>query len=316
MRAMRMIAVGLVLWAGSASAGLAQAPAEDLEALWRESCLWEVGSNAEKVPAARKRLVEIGASVLDFVVPAKLDTADGLVMRAIQTVLGGLAEKDKAAVAAKLHACLTAAQGNVRRNAAEVLGQVGARDAAPAISKLLTDKDARMGALRALGALKAEETAAEVVALARSDVPERLQVEATATLGAMGGPVAMDALVAALTGSRASVRFAAQFALEGRKAIAELRVCLRSEQRQVRLHGIAALGHIADASVKPDLVPLLEDPDPMVRGFAVEAITSMVTEADHDRLRALRRAEANPFVQGKLDLAIERADRAPAEAGK
>src|SRR5262245_49336564 len=65
----------------------ARAAPANLEALWHDACLWEVGSNKEKVPAARAALVAEGERALDYLVPARLDTKDTLVTRALTVVL-------------------------------------------------------------------------------------------------------------------------------------------------------------------------------------------------------------------------------------
>ncbi len=286
---------------------------EDLEALWKEACLWEVGSNAEKVPAARNRLIAAGEKALDLLVPAKLDTADGLVARGIQTVLGGLAKPENAALRRKtidrLIPCLGSEHANVRRNAAEVLGQVGAVEAAPAIAKLLDDKDARLGALRALGGLKQESTVPAVVALLESQSLERHRVEAAVTLAGIGGDAAREALLRALAAPTAPVRFAAQFGLEKLKAVDALRAKLADPARTVRLHAIWALGRLGDTTARADLMARLDDPDPVVRGFAAGAVTPMLGPADHDDVRKRLAAETHPFAKGKLAAALEQTDR-------
>jgi HEAT repeat protein len=278
-----------------APAGRAQ---EDLEALWRDASLWEVGSNAEKVPAARAALIALGDRALDFIIPARLDTRDGLVIRALQTVVKGIGP----AAVPRLLACLESPAADVRRNAALLLGHLGAVEAAPAIARLLSDRDARLGALAALGALSARDAAQEVAALAASDDPdvsERVRVTATSTLGALAGDAAVAALLEALASASAPVRFAAQAALERLKAVPALRSRVHAGDRRVRLHAIAALGRIADPAASGDLASCVDDPDPVVRGFVVEALGAcggLSAGAAGARLAA----EHHPFVRGKL----------------
>ena len=272
----------------------------DLDALWREACLWEVGSNAAKVPAARRALIATGSRALDYLIPAKLDTKDTLVTRALQVVIKGIG----ADAAARLLPCLDSPESNVRRNAADLLGVLGAVEAAPAIARLLDDPDARLGALTALAALRAQESAPAVERLMGSDAPERVRCAAAAALGAIGGPAAGQALGRALEASPAPLRFAAQFALEAMRAIPTLRSRLESPEIRVRLHAIAALGRIGDPAAREDLLPRLRDPDPAVRGFAAEALATMLRESDRETLRAAFTVETDPFARGKLEVAL------------
>lgn len=280
--------------------GAPAAEASDLAALWRDACLWEVGSNAEKVPEARRRLVAEGARVLDFLIPTKLDTKDTLVTRALNVVITGIG-KD---AAARLVPCLDSDRADVRRNAADLLGALGATQAAPAIAKLLADPDARLGALAALGQLKSPAAAAQIAALMESDAPERVRYTAAATLGAVGGDDAVRALVGQLSSPAAPLRYAAQFALETLKATGALRSRLGDSDLRVRLHAIAALGHIQNRAARPDLLRLLEDPSPLVRGFTAEALAAMLDPSDRPILQARLAAETDPFARGKLVLAL------------
>jgi HEAT repeat protein len=281
---------------------VAGAPAADLTALWRDACLWEVGSNKDKVPEARKALIAEGDRTLDYLIPAKLDTKDTLITRALQVVLTGIG---KSAVP-RLLPCLDSPSASVRRNAADLLGALGAVESAPAIARLLSDPDARLGALAALAALKSPAAVREIADLLRSGAPERVRVTAAATLGAIGGGPAIAALVEQLGSTAAPVRFAAQYALEQLKAVDPLRAKLADAgaDPRARLHAIAALGHIADPAARADLRPLLDDPSPVVRGFAIEALGAMADGVDSAEFRRRLPAETDPFVRGKLEEAL------------
>lgn len=276
------------------------ADASDLVALWHDACLWEVGSNAEKVPEARRKLVAEGGRVLDFLIPAQLDTKDTLVTRALTVVITGIG-KD---AAARLIPCLDSDKADVRRNAADLLGALGAAEAAPAIAKLLADPDARLGALAALGQLKSPAAVPQIAALMESSAPERVRYTAAATLGAVGGEDAIRALGGQLSSPAAPLRYAAQFALESLKATSALRSRLDDPDLHVRLHAIAALGHIQDRASRPDLLRLLEDPLPVVRGFAAEALASMLDPSDRSVLQSRLESETDAFARGKLTLAL------------
>lgn len=304
----------LLLFAALALPCRAEEPL-DLDAWWRDSCLWEVGSNLEKVPAARKKMIEAGAPSLDYLIPSKLNAADTIITRAFNMIITGICgaggQKKDAALWQKAVDGLTAAlenpDGIVRRNAADLLGQLGAQDSAPKIAKLLSDKDARGGALTALGALKAASSVPEIAAMARSaDAPERARFTAVATLGAIGGPAAQEALLTFLGDKASPVRYAAQYALEAMRATGALLTKINDPDRRTRLHAINALGRLADRATRADLKPLLDDPDPTIRGFVVEALTAMSKPSDETWIRHLLTSERDPFVKGKLGEALKR----------
>jgi hypothetical protein len=285
--------------AGSAPSAPVPEP-RDLATLWRDACLWEVGSNTEKVPEARRRLVVEGERSLDYLIPAKLDTKDTLVTRALNVVITGIGKS----ATARLVPCLDSGKADVRRNAADLLGALGATETAPAIAKLLADPDARLGALAALGQLKSPAAVPQIAALMQSDAPERVRYTAAATLGAVGGDDAIRALLGQLSSPVAPLRFAAQYALEALKANEALRSRLGDADLRVRLHAIAALGHNRDDASRADLLRLLGDPSPIVRGFAAEALAPMLDPSDRPILESRLVMETDPFVRGKLSLAL------------
>ena len=288
---------------------------DDLEALWKDACLWEVGSNLEKVPAARKKLIEAKGKTLDFLIPGKLDAADTIITRALSMVILGIAGEEAADPVLRKRAvdglmtALTSDKPAVRRNAADLLGQLGAKEAAPEIAKLLTDKDARGGALAALGALKVDSSVPAIIGLLKTGETERLRVACVVTLGSIGGAAAQEALLATLSDKASPVRFAAQYALEGLRSVGALRLKLSDPDKKVRLHALSALGRIGERSVRTDIRPLASDPDPMVRGFAIEALTEMLKPSDREWMKEMLEGERDPFVRGKLEAALRRIDQ-------
>ncbi len=291
---MRHVAVLLAL------ASLACAE-EDMDALWRDACQWRVGSAVASTNAAREKLVALGSASLDYIIPAKLDTTDGLAVEAIYEVvvkIGGEA-------AERLMPCLDAESSNVRKITASLLGKLGCVAAVPRIAELLNDKDARGGALEALGALKAVDAVAAIADLMRTADKERARVACLGTLAAIGGDGALEVILSALSDKGAAVRFAAQFALEKMKAVDPLRARLSDPDPRVRLHAIHALGRIGDAAAREDLLALLASEDPIVRGYAAEALTPMLQPGDSDAMRARLDLETHPFARGKLVAALQ-----------
>jgi HEAT repeat protein len=288
----------------------ARAEELDLEGWWKDACLWEVGSNLEKVPAARKKLIDAGAPTLDFLIPGKLTAADTIITRALSMVICGIAgtptqkpqspELRNKALAGLINA-LKSADANTRRNAADLLGQMGATEAADHIAPLLKDKDARGGALAALGALKAESCVPDIAAMARDkDVSERGRFTAVSTLGAIGGAEAQKELLGLLSDKSATVRFAAQYALEAMRAIGGFIEALGLADRRARLHALSGLGHIAERSTRENILPFLKCEDTTERGFAVEALSAMPKPSDRAWVEAMLVTEKDEFVRGKL----------------
>lgn len=300
---MRSLVAGLFLVLATIS--LAQDAPRPLDELWREATLWEVGSNAERVPLARQALVARGEEALDFLIPSRLDTKDTLVTRALSVVVKGLAEPAKI----RLRQALAHEAPDVRRNAADLLGQLGDEASAPAIAALLGDAATRGGALAALGALRSRASAGAVAGIldgsAHAALKERERVSAAQALGDIGGPDAEAALVRALSDDAAQVRHAAQLALERQGNASPLLAVAAGRGGPARLHAIAALGRIGDAATAPVLVPLLRDSVPEVRGFAAEALGRLAQGADEAALAAALEAETDAFARGKMTDALE-----------
>ena len=275
----------------------------DFEALWKEACLWEVGSNKDIVPAARQALIARGESVLDALVPGKLDTKDTLITRALTVVVTGIGTS----ATPRLIAALSSEKANVRRNAADLLGALKATEAAPAIARLLVDPDARMGALSALGAMKATDAVPAIAALLGDESAlERARVTAAMTLGQIGGAHAIVALAGHLGARAAAVRYACQYALQIEQAAPTLRTLLIHPDPRVRLHAMAALGAIAGPASRAVIIERLADPSPIMRGFAAEALARVQQSSDDVMLRAALARETDPFARGKLEAALAR----------
>jgi HEAT repeat protein len=99
--------------------------------------------------------------------------------------------------------------------AARLLGYAGCEDAIPRIQFLLraNDPKARLGAVRALSALKSLDSFEQIVELARSDPHHNVRLWSIAAIGEIGGPGAADILVPLLGDADWDVRRAAAYAL-------------------------------------------------------------------------------------------------------
>ena len=133
-----------------------------------------------------------------------------------------------------------------------------------------------------------------------------MRFTAAATLGSIGGADAERALVEELGATAAPVRFAAQYALEKLKAVDALRGALASSDRRVVLHALAALGRVGDESARPDVLRFLGDPSPVVRGFAADALGTMLSDPTRAILDQALAAETDAFARTKMEQALER----------
>lgn len=303
------IGLALTLTATGARAQVTQAgPAvstapRDVDSLWKDACLWEVGSNKDIVPAARQALIARGESVLDWLIPARLETKDTLITRALNVVITGIGS----AATPRLITALSSGSANIRRNAADLLGALKATDAAPAIARLLSDPDTRLGALSALGALKAQASVLPIASLLGDETAlERHRVTAAATLGQIAGPEAIVALAGHLGARAAAVRYACQYALQIEEAAPTLRTLLMHPDPRVRLHAMAALGVIAGPASRAVIVERLSDPSPIMRGYAAEALARVQQGSDDVVLRAALGRETDAFARGKFEAALAR----------
>ncbi len=98
--------------------------------------------------------------------------------------------------------------------------------------------------------------------------------QAAFRLGAMANPVIVPDLIAAAGDADDTVRafVASGLASLGRAALNHVRTSLADGNNRVRETMVAALRHMNDAAVVPDLIPLLNDPADTVRGAAANAL--------------------------------------------
>jgi len=164
-------------------------------------------------------------------------------------------------------AALDAADPLCRAGAAEVMGLMGGEAAAQALVKRLDDPEPRVRAAvaTALGRIADPTKATALLPLLADDDPDVVRAAARA-LGNIGDPKVAAPLAEALT--------QADQPLLVRRALA------------------AALARAPHPDAQPALLEALGDPDPQVRGYAVEALGHVGNEAAHDALAALRSDKA------------------------
>ena len=247
--------------------------------------------------------------------------------RALPPLLAGLQDRDpfvRAIAARGITRALVDSAGVDRRSVSNPL------------RTLLSERDPqlRINALRALTGF-ADSTLSEAVAPLTTDADVGVAVQAEATLGALGGRVAVTALQARLSAPQFGVRRQAALGLaqadsaRGREAAdslardadwrwravaaeaygqararARLESLLGDDDARVvgqALQGLNDMLTDGDSSAHRVARPLLTHADPVVRSVAADILARAPDPADVDRLvAAFRRAGADPFNDAAL----------------
>ncbi|WNM32824.1 HEAT repeat domain-containing protein [Streptomyces sp. Li-HN-5-11] len=198
--------------------------------------------------------------------------------------------------------------GYLRRAAVEALGLVGDPSALGVLLKALDDGDIRYPAVVALGRLGRPEAAPAILRLRRPGYPLLPAEDMCEALGALGNPVAVEALALRLRtpeddARRTAARCAAARAL-GRintaDCIPPLISALRDSDGSVAAAAAGALVEIDDAV--PHLIKALDAPEAETRrrtcGILAEraapvAAARLIHTLAHDRSALVRRAAAH-----------------------
>lgn len=170
----------------------------------------------------------------------------------------------------------------VRREAAFALGQVGHRSARTALERALTDRDPEVVALavEALGKCGDPAATAAVVPFVRRGTTEQ-RMRACESLWRLADTSATSALLAALPEREAAVRWRVVYALERLmvpdRIVPAVIPVLTDPDPLVRAHAARTLGRLKSRMATAALVEALGDPDPAV---VVHAIRSLQLVAD------------------------------------
>ncbi len=197
-----------------------------------------------------------------------------------------------------------------RALAARILGRLGDGDSRASLEKLLRQDPSplvRRAAAEALGRLGLDQVPPGLEALLHSaSFPDR--IAGAACLEGIRSLQGVSRLLSLLLEDpRWPVRQRAEKALEALGAAAAPQVveALRKEGKKGgkgggRISLVRILGKIRASSARPLLLPLLEDPDPVLRAEAVRALRSIGNKADLEKLKALAPVEMNPLVRAAL----------------
>ncbi len=227
-----------------------------------------------------KKLLQACDVPLTDMVASASDSSEGGGVEAgdVYALIKGLQDKD----------------AKIRVEAARRLGELGApaRPAARALKKALKDEEAwvRKNAVLALGKLgpDARDLARKDVVDALRDADADVRLAALQALANLGAPAVeeLPTLLSLLHESRRRqelkaclhvMRSLAKLGAEAKDAVADLRVLLKSEDREVRVQALATLRKIGPAALEaaPDMVELLKDPDKSLRLPAAFALAAL-----------------------------------------
>jgi HEAT repeat protein len=190
------------------------------------------------------------------------------------------------------------------KNAARCLGRIGDTSATmDLIPKLNHDLYAvRSEVATALGKIADVRAADSLIARLSVESDSDVRKSCTVALGSIGDLRAAPALIFALDDPFFGVRQSAVSALAklDPPPTAALLGAIKTLDG-VALHGaIVALGGTQDARAQTLLFELLDDDDPLIRGFAVEGLTADTTNYSRDRIIALKEHESDRFVRAQI----------------
>lgn len=278
----------------------------------------------------------LGASGRKEATPALLGHLDDVDPGVSEAVITSLARLGDAAAVAPLIGKVQDSRPAVRMSAVRALGELGDRRAIDSLLLALQDPEqALVGeAIRALGRLRADSAALPIIAVMDGTPSRTVQNAAVQALGQIGTEAGTMRLVQALGDSRPDgLREGARRALAGmgERALPALDRCLRGQPDLARADGcvlaaggvkapgavkvvidalqravvtpqaaLAALGELGDPNALPAVLEALVDPDPGVRGAAIEATHALLDPRDPDGraiepiVQALRLARHRP----------------------
>ena len=190
-------------------------------------------------------------------------------------------------------------------NAARCLGRIADTAAVPPLIAQLGHRHYRVRSevATALGKLKDPRATDGLVLRLDTDPDSDVRKSAAVALGAIANGRAAPSLLHALGDSFFGVRQSAQVALTQVKPapVTQLMTLVDSASGVVQRGAVIALGGCVDKRAHRELLQLLNDPDPYLRGFAVEALSLHRDRPDDGRIARMMRREHDPFVLAQID---------------
>lgn len=252
------------------------------------------------VQPSKDALGEIGEPAVPYLVD-KMDTQDARTMKALEDIFKLIGTP---AVPSIVEA-IGAEDNFKRRLAVRVLGEMKDTTAVDGLLRYVDDHDFRIrsSVLNALGKI-GDRRGVEPSMNGLRDDDYLVRTSAAVSLSMLADPLAIDVLLRALSDDYYGVRFKAAEALWniGESAIEPIKYALENSSDTAAYYLLIEIaGNLKDKKLTKPLTKILESNDPIARGFAVEALSTIDSEKAAGIFKKKLKEEDHPFVLGKIE---------------
>jgi HEAT repeat protein len=258
----------------------------------------------DQVQPSKDALGEIGEPAVPYLVD-KMDTQDARTMHALVDIFKLIGTP---AVPAIVEA-IGAEDNYKRRLAVRALGDMKDTAAVEGLLQYADDPDYRIrsGVLTALGKI-GDKRGVEPSLNGLKDDDYLVRTSAAVSLSMLADPSTINPLLKALSDDYYGVRFKAAEALWniGESAIDPIKKALENPSDSTAYYLLIEIaGNLKDKKLIKPLTKILDSDDPIARGFAAEALTTIDSKKAAKIFRKKLKEENHPFVLGKTEKASE-----------
>ncbi len=284
--------------------------------LFRSASKWRVGEAVGEVDSARKELISMGKTALDYIFSQKMATTSTLEYRAIKSVVRELRQD----ATPYIQRCLQSDNDTVLVNCLRLIGDIKDTVFGGDVERFLDESyngRVRRTAAFALGRLKYRD-AFPKLARCVHDTSFRMRLVAVPAAAETGGKDAVPLLMdVALNDEFFLIRMEAAHALAKSAPDDGLKAALDAIDSTHDHNAKSRLLQIVDVFLRKNrydgallrrlrhvLVELSNDDDPVVRGYAVRALGKIMDGNVKTALSAMMAGEENIFVVSQLEEAL------------
>jgi HEAT repeat protein len=254
----------------------------------------------DQVQPSKDALGELGEPAVPYLVD-KMDTQDARTMHALVDIFKMIGTP---AVPSIVEA-IGAEDNYKRRLAVRALGDMKDTTAIEGLLQYTYDPDFRirsgvLSALGKIGDIRGVNPALEGL----NDDDYLVRTSAAVALSMLADPSTIDQLLEVLSDPYYGVRFKAAEALWniGEPAVKPVKDALESRSDTTAYYLLIEIaGNLKDKKLIKPLEKILESDDPIARGFAVEALTTIDSKKAAKIFRKKLKEETHPFVLGKIE---------------
>jgi HEAT repeat protein len=190
------------------------------------------------------------------------------------------------------------------KNAARCLGRIGDTSATlPLIPQLNNELYAvRSEVATALGKIGDNRATPPLIARLDHEPDSDVRKSCVVALGVIGDTSAVTTVIGFLGDPFYGVRQSAQTALTKMEPlpVAAMMNAVDDLDGIARHGAIVAVGASDESRAQDRLLGLLDDPDPLIRGFAIEGLAVHTLQRARDRVQELKHDESHPFVLAQI----------------